>query len=100
MEHTHMRLLAFSLLQAGCVPIESTMIPVNIEAKTFRVELQGAGAAEANLPGPGNPLDSVVLPICPQGYTTLGMTRSWNLLNGRVYTYEIQCGTHAGSYYP
>lgn len=95
-----MRSLSILLLIAGCVPIESTMIPLNIEAKTFKVELQGPGAADANRPGPGNPLDSVVLPVCPQGYSTLGMTSSWNPLNGRVYTYEIQCGHHAGSYYP
>ena len=58
-----MRFLAVPLLMAGCVPIESTMTPVNIAAKTFRVELRGANPA-----GSGNPLDSVVLPVCPQVY--------------------------------
>lgn len=86
-----MRPFAFLLLLAGCVPIESTMIPINIEAKTFRVELPGASVDGSHPAGPLNPLDGVVLPVCPQGYTTLEMTRSWNPLNGRIYTYEIQC---------
>ncbi|MDD1651317.1 MAG: hypothetical protein LUO80_13150 [Methylococcaceae bacterium] len=85
-----MRYLGLCLAMTGCVPIQSTVLPVNIEGKTFRVELPASSNDDSGEAGAGS-LNSVVGRICPQGFKTIDSDSSWNPLNGRVYRFTVQC---------
>ena len=86
-----LRFLALMLALTGCVPVQSTVSPVNIEGKTFKVELSGESDEEsAEGTGIGS-LKKVAGRICPQGFQTLEASSSWNPLNGRIYRYTVQC---------
>ena len=87
----HLRYLGLCLGLSGCVPIQSRVSPVNIEGKTFKVELPST-THESSEEGPGkDSLNSVVRRICPQGFKTLDASTSWNPWNDRIYTYTVQC---------
>ena len=88
-----LRFLGLTLVLTGCVPVQSTVSPVNIEGKTFKVELSGESDEESG-EGTGTglgPLKKVAGRICPQGFQTLEASSSWNPLNGRIYRYTVQC---------
>ena len=88
-----LRFLGLSLALTGCVPVQSTVSPVNIEGKTFKVELS-VESDEESAEGTGTPMGSlkkVAGRICPQGFQTLEASSSWNPLNGRIYRYTVQC---------
>ena len=90
-----LRFLGLMLVLTGCVPVQSTVSPVNIEGKTFKVELSGESdeeSGEGTGTGTGiGPLKKVAGRICPQGFQTLEASSSWNPLNGRIYRYTVQC---------
>jgi S-adenosylmethionine synthetase len=86
-----LRFLGLALVVTGCVPVQSSVSPVNIEGKTFKVELPGE-SDEESAEGTGmGALNRVAGRICPQGFRTLEASSSWNPLNGRIYRYTVQC---------
>lgn len=85
------RFLGLMLVLTGCVPVQSTVSPVNIEGKTFKVELSGESDDESGEGTGIGPLKKVAGRICPQGFQTLEASSSWNPLNGRIYRYTVQC---------